>query len=213
MKKILFIILLLISICAYSEAGVDTFNDDVTVSGAMTANGSLAVVGSTTFASDVTITGNLSVAGYGGQIMQISNVLSRSVATGTTAIPFDDSIPQKTEGTEVMALAFTPRSATSKLKIEVVAVVDSSGDDKMTVALFQDDTAGALAAVGSANNPNDMETLSFIHYMTSGTTSETTFKVHIGDAAGGTVTFNGAASGRIYGGVSASSITITEIGA
>ena len=43
-----------------------------------------------------------------------------AVATGTTIIPYDDTIPQITEGTEFMTLAITPISATSKLIIEVV---------------------------------------------------------------------------------------------
>ena len=46
--------------------------------------------------------------------------------------------------------------------------------------------------------------------MVAGTTSETTFKVRFGGNASGTMTFNGRLGSRKYGGVFASSITITE---
>jgi hypothetical protein len=47
--------------------------------------------------------------------------------------------------------------------------------------------------------------------MDAGTTSETTFKVRAGGEEAGTTTFNGVGGARKYGGVLASSITITEI--
>ena len=48
------------------------------------------------------------------------------------------------------------------------------------------------------------------HVMTAGTTSETTFKIRSGNAAGYATTFNGLASARYYGGNLASRITIKE---
>jgi hypothetical protein len=49
--------------------------------------------------------------------------------------------------------------------------------------------------------------------MTAGTTSETTFRVRAGPSnTTYTLTFNGYNSARYFGGVMASSITITEFG-
>ena len=56
-----------------------------------------------------------------------------------------------------------------------------------------------------------MKDIVFSHFMTAGTTSETTFKVRAGFNASGTTTFNGSGGARRLGGVFASSITITEI--
>lgn len=156
----------------------------------------------------------IAASGSSGKVVQVVNTQTGAVATGTTVIPFDNSIPQNTEGDEYMTLAITPTSATNKLKIDVVFFGTSSQTNWITVALFQDSTANALAAfanfqvtVTAGNNSV------FSHYMTAGTTSSTTFKVRAGrDAsAAGTVTFNGQSGGRIFGGVMASSITITEI--
>jgi hypothetical protein len=80
------------------------------------------------------------------------------------------------------------------------------------VALFQDSTADALAVGFSFySDPTVGVAIGFTHYMTAGTTSATTFKVRAGGHSAGTTTFNGQGGARKYGGVSASSITITEI--
>jgi len=152
---------------------------------------------------------------YTGQIIQVVNYQTGAVATGSTAIPLDDSIPQNTEGTEFMTLAITPKSTSNKLKIDVVFYGADAGLGIMTVALFQDSTANA-EAVGSIlaeGTSAQLNPIVFSHYMTAGTASSTTFKVRAGSNSGSTITFNGKAGGRLFGGVTSSSITITEIAA
>ena len=146
-----------------------------------------------------------------GQAVQVVNTQTGAVATGTTTIPYDDTIPQITEGTQFMTLAITPTSATNKLKIDVVF---HGGPDNVNrhniVALFQDATAGALA-VGWQHYSQYGTNIKFTHYMVAGTTSETTFKIRAGQEIAGTYTFNGYSSSRKFGGKLSSSITITEI--
>jgi hypothetical protein len=149
-----------------------------------------------------------------GGVVQVVNTQDGAVATGTTALPADDTIPQNDEGDEYLELAITPTDAGNTLLIDVVLCYTHSVDTAIAVALFQDATAAALAAV--ANNlgaAGAAEVAAFRHTMTAGTTSETTFKVRAGGNTGSTMTVNGASSARLYGGVIASSITITEIAA
>jgi hypothetical protein len=153
-------------------------------------------------------------SGGGGAVVQVVKTLTGAVATGTTVIPFDDTIPQNTEGDEFMSLAVTPTDAANLLKIDVVFFGTSNATNWITVALFMNAVANALAAFANfqltATAGNNSV---FTFYMLAGTTSTITFKVRAGrDAsAGTTVTFNGQSGGRIFGGVMASSITITEI--
>ena len=145
-------------------------------------------------------------------VVQIVNVTDGDVATGTTLIPNDDTIPQSTEGTQFMSLAITPKSATNILKVEVTTVLNHSVTGNFYwVCLFQDATANAVssAADGVAGGGYN-HTNTFSHYMVAGTTSATTFKVRAGPNASGTLTFNGQTGSRMHGGVYASSITITE---
>ena len=150
-----------------------------------------------------------------GDIVQIVNVQDGAVATGTTIIPLDDTIPQNTEGDEYMSLAITPTSATNILQIDVVAHAANSNNLSSTqsAALFQDSTTDAIAAAISGRNAvaNASSEIAFTHRMVAGTTNTTTFKLRIGSSTAGTTTFNGASGSRLFGGVMASSMTITEI--
>jgi hypothetical protein len=148
-------------------------------------------------------------------VLQVANFQTGALATGSTQIPTDNTIPQNTEGNEYMSLAFTPTSATSKLRIEVVVMASSSANSQwITAALFQDSTANALASAPTFQAAaTAMNCISFSYWMTAGTTSATTFKVRAGGSLAGTTSFNGSAAGGVQGGVMASSITITEIAA
>jgi hypothetical protein len=134
------------------------------------------------------------------------------VAIGTTNIPADDTIPQNSEGGEAFTVSITPTNTSSTLKIDVVVNGGYGVTGQVTAALFQDSTAGALAAGFSRSSAADGPLqIVFTHYMTAGTTSATTFKVRIGGTTGSNFTLNGVAGGRLFGGVMASSITVTEI--
>ena len=147
-------------------------------------------------------------------VLQVRHFQTGAVANATSTIPNDDSIPQNNEGAEFMTLSITPKSASNKLLIQVVMCGGANdGARQITSALFQDSTANALATVGHYQvQSTGMVTVTFNHYMTAGTTSATTFKVR-GGASIGNYTLNGYNNTtRTMGGVTASSITITEIG-
>lgn len=148
-----------------------------------------------------------------GSVVQRVGTVTGAVATGTTTVPLDDTIPQITEGTEFMTLAITPTNASNVLTIDVVFNGSNSlGSGTLIVALFQDSTANALACSAQVmSNSSVMTQVKFTHRMTAGTTSATTFRVRAGFSAAATVTFNGATGARLFGGVLASSITITEV--
>ncbi len=148
-------------------------------------------------------------------VQQIVVTQTGAVATGSTIMPLDDTIPQIGEGDQYMSVAITPKSATSKLLIQVVASLDHNlgSANNIVMALFQDSTNNALAAVYSASSAQfEGMTLVLNYEMTSGTTSATTFKLRAGPALASVVTFNGANTARLLGGVMASSIIIKEIG-
>jgi len=148
-----------------------------------------------------------------GSVQQRVSTLSTAVATGTTQIPFDDTIPQITEGTEFMTCAITPKSTTNILVIQINAFVSNGNATQyISGALFQDSTANALAAsaVRTAAETAVPYILSFNYTMAAGTTSATTFRFRAGPGAATTVTFNGVSGGRIFGAITKSSIIITE---
>jgi len=134
-----------------------------------------------------------------------------AVASGTTTLPKDDTIPQNTEGVELMTQAFTPTSAANLLEIEAQCEVTNGSNGDMTAALFQDSTANALAAMFHVVATDTGAPITIKHRMVAGTTSATTFKIRAGADSAGTTTFNGEGAARIFGGVMNSYLGIREI--
>ena len=159
---------------------------------------------------------SLTSSGTGvGSVVQVASYQTGAVATGSTQIPFDDTPPQSSEGDQYMTLSVTPKSATNKLRIDIVAHASGgipAGSINMTAGLFKDSDTNALAAGHSYLTAGGiMQAINFAHVMTAGSTSAITFKVRVGSDNFATTTFNGTGGNRILGGALASSITITEI--
>lgn len=147
-----------------------------------------------------------------GFIVQRVSTISGAVATGSTTIPDDDTVPQNTEGDEYLTRSITPKSSSNILVFDIWLQATNSSDTPIIAALFQDTTANALAATYQDIGGADRKiSLSFRYVMTAGTTSATTFKVRAGGASAGTTTINGSGGGRKLGGVISSGISITEI--
>lgn len=147
----------------------------------------------------------------------IANKVAQQVYTSfgtyiTTAanIPYDDTIPQQTEGYEIMTLSITPTEATSTLLIEVVTFTCASSGGRSTTALFVDSGADAIAVGGEGGNSAQMCCTVIRKRLSASSTAARTYKVRVGESAG-QLGINGNSSSRIYGGVQECSMTITEI--
>lgn len=146
-------------------------------------------------------------------LLQMVTYTTGAVATGSTTIPADDSIPQITEGDQYLSATITPTSSTSTLEITVLAVVSNNSSVNQTVALFQDSTASAIAANFAYIVASGPLPIGLTHSMISGSTAPTTFKVRSGGSSAGQTTLNGYGAARYLGGVMASHITIKEYAA
>lgn len=148
-----------------------------------------------------------------GERVQVQRSLSSAVATGTTALPDDDTIPQITEGDEYLSKAITPTSAINLLEVEsLLNMAHSAAPLFVGIALFQDATLNALAATRTNLGDNaQMGQGSLQHTLQAGTASSTTFRIRAGSSTGATLTLNGIGGARKYGGVMASVLIIEEI--
>ena len=184
-----------------------------------TATGALQVAstGLGTAGYVFTTNGSAALPSFQALSVGVVQIKATSVAdgiTGTTSIPWDDTIPQNTEGDEVLTLAITPTNANNKLLIEFAGFGggDNSGA-KILVALFQDTTAGALSATAfDVENTGTTHAIFLRHVMTAGTTSATTFKIRVGfSTAGSAWWLNKADSANLFSTIPSSVLTITEI--
>lgn len=144
---------------------------------------------------------------------QVVSASLGTLATGTTVIPADNTIPQNTEGDQYLSVTVTPKSASSNLVIDVtIYAAHSAASSVLTAALFKDSAASAIAAgMVAPTGASYILPIKFTHVIASGSTSAQTFKVRAGANAAGTTTVNGWAGAQYLGGIMSSSIVVTEV--
>jgi hypothetical protein len=146
----------------------------------------------------------------GGKVAQIVRADNNVRSLMSANIPWDDTIPQSTEGDQILSANITPTDSSSKLKIDVVIYCGMGSGNACIGAIFKDTDSSAIAAGATAPVTNYLSVLVLSHYMTAGTTSQITFKVRFGTASGN-VWINGDYENRKLGGAMACSLTVTEI--
>lgn len=148
----------------------------------------------------------------GTTILQKKRAEYNTYTNTTTTIPFDDSIPQQTEGVELFTLDFTPIFATSSILIECQIFMAKSAAGRGTVAIFRDAAADAVAvgSEGGLDSVNEIYDLSFSKAISSAAAALSTFKFRVGTSGGGTLYINGNTSSRRFGGLLVTSLTLTE---
>lgn len=160
----------------------------------------------------IEVNANGKLAAKGGVTVQVVNFQTGVYQGCATVIPIDDTVPQNTEGDEVMALSITPTSASNKLIVEVVANAFPLGNyNDVSVALFRDTNVDAVAAACTEANYHAGGPISIRYCIIAGTTLQTTFRVRVGPQSAGIAGFNGYGGSRKFGGVCLSSITISEV--
>lgn len=135
------------------------------------------------------------------------NLVGRS--SFSSVIPEDDTLPQDTEGNEVLTVTVAPSHVGRKLLVTVNLVFSMSSGGHSCAALFVEGSPDAVAVAHKACTSTSVEmmTLTFIH--TATTTSPTKISVRAGLNGAGTIYINGRASGN-YGGVN-STLNVMEV--
>jgi hypothetical protein len=143
--------------------------------------------------------------------------LSETVAViqNTTIIPYDDTKPQNTEGTEILTATITPTNKNSTIRIEalVKGSVATSGD-ALIAALFRDSNADAIEVGIHDSSTGGNLALYGVKVeaeVAAVDTVATTFKLRVGGDAGNAWTVNGISGARVFGGAMITSLRVTEI--
>jgi hypothetical protein len=146
-----------------------------------------------------------------GMVVQtVSSTPYTTNADITTVIPNDNTIPQITEGVQILTLTITPTSTSSKIRL--VFQGTGSSTDVLAAALFRTGTADALAAdVVNPASGTDIKKVGIDFIDSPASTSALTYSIRVGPATGGTVRMNGNTSGRSAGGVMACTLVAQEI--
>lgn len=152
--------------------------------------------------------------GWGGLLVQ--EVIADTAAViglFTNIIPVDDTIPQQTEGREILTATITPKNAANTLAIDWYINHSLNSGTYVTHALFKDADADAIYAVWDyvpgfytfGANP--------LFWTPAGSTTARTYKVRVGANSAQNQTVNGYNGSRYFGGVMKSRLRIREYAA
>jgi hypothetical protein len=121
----------------------------------------------------------------------IQTVYAETTARTTISgiFPDDDTIPQITEGTEVLSLIITPSEASNKILLTAVSLLGHSDNFGVCSAIFRSGQNDALAAIGdppgAGDNYNPGRTLVVLDSPAS--VSALTYSLRVGAGVPGTV--------------------------
>lgn len=128
----------------------------------------------------------------------------------TTAIPLDDTIPQGSEGTQIISVSYTPKYSTSTLICTFTGQVTATGADNVVAAIFNGGANAFAAEMVNISGANIKAAVAVVGSYAPGSTSAQTITVRVGSGST-TVRLNGTSVARLLGGASAAVLTVYEI--
>jgi hypothetical protein len=152
----------------------------------------------------------------GGVVIGHARATNNTRTTITAVIPSDDTIPQNTEGVEVLTVGYTPLESNSTLLISVSLAISASGESDVNVALFNGEIDAIAARIITVANANWQHECNFVGAYAPGSTSLQTISVRAGQGGGGafgSAMYINGGSDRAFGGAVISSVDVWEIAA
>lgn len=145
-----------------------------------------------------------------GEVLQVvtADILQQSV---TAQIPFDNTTPLNTEGTQICTANITPYLSTSKLIIMLGFMTDSSASNRNNiVTLFDGSAFIGVSAINIATTGRPQQ-LSLTKVITSGSTATKTISARCGSGSAATTTYINRATGATFGGTNTTQMIIIEV--
>jgi hypothetical protein len=145
---------------------------------------------------------------------RVAVLTTRSGIDPATRIPLDNTKPQSNEGSQILSLSITPRSATNVLVAEFTCQASLTGLGNALFAIFDSNSADARGSHwDTLETASYSDTIVVRAYWTPGTTSAITVSVRgsteVGNAA--QLWINGTSGGDFLGGSLNAMLTVREI--
>lgn len=152
--------------------------------------------------------------GFASTIIDRAYVEYTTNADLSVIIPYDDTIPQNTEGTQVLTASITPKSTSSRIRARFQGeVINSAAATNVIAAMFVGAGANAVRSTVVTTPGANLATQIVLEYeFAPGSVSAQSFAVRVGPASATNIRLNGSAAGRLFGGTSAATLVLDEIG-
>jgi len=147
-----------------------------------------------------------------GQIVQVASTTVGTLVSGTTQIPFDNTIPQISEGTQMITTTLSPSSGANLLLISHNGYYSLDTTSSYVIAcIFRDAVTNALGTGASVIQVgNDINLLSLDTSTLANSSASTTFRVRAGPGSAASIRMNGAPT-ALFGGSFASVLNVREV--
>lgn len=147
-----------------------------------------------------------------GTVLQSIRTDLGAASSSTAQIPLDDTIPQVTEGAQFMSQQITPIFSCNLIAVNAQAVFGIAGNSLLISALFKSGSNDAFAVADVYNDTSGgKRTVTLSGLLLANTASAITLTFRSGNNTGTTITFNGTAGTRQFGGASNSYMQAQEV--
>jgi len=151
-----------------------------------------------------------------GKVLQVVGNTVTAMTTGTTITPGDDTIPQITEGNQVLSQVMTASNTNNTVVVQALVTWEGSVNQNKIIAFHN--TAYHATNAFACSNMHAADTgvwkqHSLLWIGNAFTTSASTYTVRCGMSGAGTMTFNGVSGSRVSGGAASCTLTVMEISA
>jgi len=146
-----------------------------------------------------------------GSVLQVKNSQSQTQVSGSTDIPLDNTIPQNSEGTEILTVTITPAADSNTVLIQANFMVSANAGKTMVLALFRDSGSDAIAVTSryATGNASVVENLTLAFMDSPSTTDPITYKIRFG--VNGATYYVNDGSTAYFGSKRGSSLVAQEI--
>lgn len=152
-------------------------------------------------------------AGGGGVIVSTAYAETSTQSTLTATIPVDNTIPQNTEGTEILTVTVTTTTATQRVRIVGVwwGQYSTSTNGFVTAVFVNSDADAIYANHAWIQSTNRGQPNPFVLEHAPASAASHTYKIRIG-AGTGNIFFNrNAATANLFGGAVGKSTVVAEV--
>lgn len=137
---------------------------------------------------------------------------SADITGAGSVIPIDDTVPQITEGTQIISVSITPKSATNKLRIRYSGVMSVNQVSAVGAAVFNGAAGAIHASMWACPVANYYQHICGEVEYTPGATTPQTISLRVGPSTSThVVRMNGGPSARVFGGAAATRLIVEEI--
>jgi hypothetical protein len=147
-----------------------------------------------------------------GAVVQVVSSTVATVTAVSAVIPSDDTVPQSTEGFELLTATITPNSSTNKVLVQFSGFCASPNTGfAASHVLFRGSTA--INAMATSHSVANAFTPVFIQHLDAPASgSALTYSVRVGPSLGTVnLAYNSNGGTRRFGGAASAVLTLTEI--